>query len=204
MDLSMSTNDESVKNEHEELVELPPENQNEAEAEESQPDMAKLFEQVESELKVLQDRYLRLGAEFENYKKRADKDRQTAVRFASEGLLHELLPVLDHLEQAVIAAEHGGKNVELASTYETVVTGIKMVLKQFQDTLGRFGVQCFSAANLPFDPTKHEAVAEREDADAPEGQVLAEFQKGYMLHERLIRPARVVVAKRPKVPQADA
>lgn len=147
---------------------------------------------LKEEVAVLKDRYLRQVAEFENFKKRSERERQNSVRFASENLLQDLLPVLDHLEQALVAAEKGEQG---HAGYSTVITGVKMVLKQFQDVLGRHGIQSFSAKGQTFDPTRHEAVLEREEEGAKAGQVLEEFQKGYLLHERLVRPARVVVAK---------
>lgn len=142
-------------------------------------------QQVKEEINVLQDRFLRLAADFENFKKRAEKDRQLSVRFANESLLRDLLPVIDHLEQALIAANPS----------DMIVVGVKMVLKQFEEVLGRHGVKSFSALGLPFDPIKHEAVEERIDASVPAGQVISEHQKGYFLQDRLVRPARVVVSK---------
>ncbi|MES2504026.1 MAG: nucleotide exchange factor GrpE [Myxococcota bacterium] len=153
-------------------------------ADEQLPEPEKL---ASDELAALQDRFLRLGAEFENFKKRADRDRQSSVRFANESMLTDLLPVLDHLEQAVNAAGADSEN--------PIVTGVKMVLKQFEDTLGRHGIKSFSALGENFDPNKHEAVAENEDPAAESGKVIQEYQKGYFLNERLVRPARVVVAK---------
>ncbi len=179
---------------HEELVELAgPELVTDENLEKDREDVPHLVHKVQSEMALVQDRYLRLAAEFENFKKRSEREQQTSVRFASAGLLRDLLPVLDNLEQALLAADAGAKAED--KSYQTVITGLKMVLKHFQDTLNRFGIQSFSALGLPFDPLKHEAVMERENADVPSGQVLEEFQKGYMLHERLVRPARVVVAK---------
>lgn len=166
--------------------ELVPVEETQVEAETTiEPDMASLFVQVQAELGQVQDRYLRLAAEFENYKKRADRDRQMAVRFAGESILHDLLPVMDSLEQALVVPDAS----------ENLLAGLKMVLKQFQDALAKYGISSFSATGQIFDPQKHEAVAQIEDANVPEGHVIQEFQKGYMLNERLIRPARVVVSK---------
>lgn len=195
--MSQAPKDDQDMNEanpaHEDLVEMVDAEITEENLEKDQEDVAHLVSKVQSEMVMVQDRYLRLAAEFENYKKRAEREQQNSVRFATEGLLRDLLPVLDNLEQALLAAVAGQKPED--KSYETVITGLKMVLKHFQDTLGRFGIQSFSALGLAFDPLKHEAVMERENTDTPSGQVLEEFQKGYMLHERLVRPARVVVAK---------
>jgi molecular chaperone GrpE len=195
--MSQTTKDASTMNEsnsaHEELTEITEEKITEKKIKKDQEDVAHLVNDAQSEMMMAHDRYLRLAAEFENYKKRTEREQLNSVRFAAEGLLRDLLPVLDNLEQALLAAEAGQKTED--KSYETVITGLKMVLKHFQDTLGRFGIQSFSALGLTFDPLKHEAVLEREIANVPSGQVLEEFQKGYMLHERLVRPARVVVAK---------
>ena len=141
---------------------------------------------VKDEMGLVQDRYLRMLAEFENYKKRSERDRLASIKYANERLLEDLLPVLDHLEQA-LAATSGDAGA--------VVLGVKMVLKQFQETLERYGIQVFSAVGQPFDPSRHEAIEERADDEVPPLFVIAEYQKGYLLNERVVRPARVVVSK---------
>ena len=144
-------------------------------------------QQIQDEFGELQDRFLRLGAEFENFKKRSERDRQISIKFATESLLMDLLPVMDHLEQAVHVAPD--------APADAVLTGVKMVLKQFEDTLSKYGVKRFSALGETFDPAKHEAVAQQESSEVETGQVITEYQKGYFLHDRLVRPARVVVSK---------
>lgn len=161
------------------------ENPENPEIEQAEEQLQESEQHVQEEINTLKDQFLRLGAEFENFKKRAERDRQISVKFASESLLRDLLPVIDHLEQALQAA--GADNA--------IITGVKMVLKQFEDVLSRHGVKSFNALGEQFDPTKHEAMAEHLDDSVPAGQVIQEFQKGYFLHERLVRPARVVVAK---------
>jgi molecular chaperone GrpE len=157
------------------------------EIEQAEEQLQESEQHVNEEINALQDRFLRLGAEFENFKKRAERDRQISVKFASDSLLRDLLPVMDHLEQALQAAGAGPENA--------IVAGVKMVLKQFEDVLSRHGVKSFNALGEQFDPSKHEAMAEHLDDSVPAGQIIQEFQKGYFLHERLVRPARVVVAK---------
>ena len=147
------------------------------------------LKKLQGEFDELQDKYLRLGAEFENFKKRAERDRISAIRFANESLLLNFLPVLDHLEQAI----HAGN---ASAETDPIVAGVEMVLKQFEDTLGKYGIKRFSAVGEKFDHSKHEAMAEKEAPEGVEpGHVIEEYQKGYFLHERLVRPARVVVAK---------
>ncbi len=157
------------------------------EVEQAEHQLQESEKQVQDELGGLQDRFLRLGAEFENFKKRAERERQISIKFAVESLLMDLLPVMDHLEQAI--------SVGPESSNDAILTGVKMVLKQFEDTLGKYGVKRFSALGEAFDPSKHEAVAQQESEDTPAGQVITEYQKGYFLHDRLVRPARVVVSK---------
>ncbi|MDA0713048.1 MAG: nucleotide exchange factor GrpE [bacterium] len=157
-----------------------------------------VVDNVQDDLAEVQDRYIRLAAEFENYKKRSEREKQSAVKYASEGLLHELLPIIDNLEQALTAAKNYSSSSNDKAN-QNMVTGLTMVLKQFQDVLSRFGITSFSALGQVFDPLKHEAVSEKETNDSKPGQVVEEYQKGYLLNDRLVRAARVVVAKAPTV-----
>lgn len=149
------------------------------------------FSKMQEELGLVHDRYLRLAAEFENFKKRSERERLTSIRFANESLLSELLPVLDHLEHAIAAANN--------HTAGNVVTGVQMVLKQFKDILAKHGLKEFTSLGTPFNPNLHEALAERESLEHENGVVIEEFQRGYMLNDRLVRPARVVVSKISKI-----
>jgi molecular chaperone GrpE len=157
----------------------------------SESEIAALREQLESkeiEAKNNYDRFLRQAAEFENYKKRTSRDRDDAVRFAKESVIRDLLPILDNLERALAHASGGGDGKPL-------VEGVEMVLRSLVDTLAKHGVTQISAAGQPFDPAKHEAMAQVEtDAHEP-NSVVEELHKGYMLSERLLRPALVTVAK---------
>lgn len=140
------------------------------------------------ELKAAQDRYLRLAAEFENYKKRAQKDQVDYTKYANERLLKDLLTVLDNLQRALQHAQQpGGTN--------GLVQGVELTCKHYVETLSRFGVTEIPSVGLPFDPAVHQAVAL---VDAKEGQapnmVVAEQAKGYYLYDRVLRPAMVTVA----------
>jgi molecular chaperone GrpE len=137
-------------------------------------------------LKETHERLLRTAAEFDNFKKRALKDREDAQKFGNERLLKDLLPVMDNLERALDHAEE--KN------FAQVLEGVKLVQKLFESTLAKSGAVGFSAVGKAFDPTLHEALMQQE-SDAPQGTVVSEMAKGYKLNERLIRPAAVVVAK---------
>jgi molecular chaperone GrpE len=137
-------------------------------------------------LKETHDRLLRSAAEFDNFKKRALKEKEDAQKFGTERMLKDFLPVMDNLERAL---DHAGEQNQAQ-----VIEGVKLVQKLFESTLAKHGVQGFSAVGKPFDPTVHEALMQQ-DSDAPAGTVLSEMAKGYKLNERLVRPAAVVVSK---------
>lgn len=138
------------------------------------------------------DRLLRATADLENYKKRAARERQEAVKYANESLLEKLIPVLDNFDMAVAAA-----NNPQSSSVESIRTGIAMIGSQLKAVMLEAGLEEIDATNKPFDANWHEAVSQQESAEAPEGQVLQQLRKGYKLRERLLRPATVVVAKKP-------
>jgi molecular chaperone GrpE len=143
------------------------------------------------------DRLLRTAADFENFKKRAARERIEAAQSANVALLQKLLPVLDHFEMAQTAAQTAGNN-KLAS----LQTGIAMIQQQLKGILAETGLEEIDAAGKPFDPMLHEAVSQMETADVPEGRVFQQIRKGYKLRDRLLRPAAVVVAKKPAAPPA--
>jgi molecular chaperone GrpE len=142
-------------------------------------------EKAESDLR---DRYLRLAAEFDNFRKRTIKEKAEYVKYANESLIRELLPVLDNFERAMA---HAGPETDPTSLAE----GVKLILSQVQASLGRFGVRAESALGKPFDPLVHEAVSQVPSAEHPPHTVIDEIQKAYFLHDRLIRPALVTVSK---------
>ncbi len=147
---------------------------------------------LEQELADLRDRSMRTLADFDNYRKRAERERQEARRFALLEPMRDLLEVVDNLQRAVSA---GGSADDLKK-------GIEMIVRQLDELLKRHGVVPVEAEGQPFDPTVHEAVARTESADVHEPIVGEEYQKGYMLHDRLVRPARVVVTV-PAAPSTD-
>ena len=141
----------------------------------------------DEELKLINDKYLRLAAEFDNYKRLAQRDQRDQIRFGNEQLLKELLPVVDNLERAIKAAKDN-------KSYEGLVTGVDLTLKQLQGVLGKFGVQYIPTMGLPFDPSGHQAVASVPSTQVPDQHVVEEFQRGYRLHDRILRPAMVTVS----------
>ena len=157
-------------------------------AEPQAPAAAPKEKDKEKELADLQDRYLRVAADFDNFKKRAAKERQELLKYANENLAKQLLEVLDNLERARSHAETADK--------ESLLHGVQLVETIALQTLEKFGIRRYSALNKPFDPAHHEAVQEV-SAEAPAGSVLYELQKGYTYHDRLLRPSRVVLSKGP-------
>lgn len=141
------------------------------------------------EAERLQERLLRLQAEFDNYKKRMAREKAEFLKFATESLLLEFLPVLDNLERAVASAR-----VESANR-EAVADGIEMIVRLFRSTLDKAGVKPMEAAGQPFDPGLHQAIAQVETADGPENLVVEEVQKGYFLEGRVLRAAMVKVSR---------
>lgn len=158
-------------------------------------DKIKKIEELEEKLKEEHERLLRLAAEFDNYKKIAQNQQSQSIKYANESILHNFLPVIDNLEMAIKC----GNGIEEKAGKDLLV-GVEMVLKLFAESLAKLGVKSFSGLGKKFDPALYEAVSDEETTLEEEGMVLREYQKGYMLHERLLRPARVVVAKKPKNP----
>jgi molecular chaperone GrpE len=138
------------------------------------------------------DRLLRTTADFDNFKKRAAREKQEAIKFANEGLLQKLVPLLDNFEMALAASQQ-----PRTEAVQSLQTGIQMVYQQLKNVLTESGLEEVEALGKPFDPNLHEAVSQKESAEAPEGQVLQQLRRGYKLRDRLLRPASVVVAKKP-------
>ncbi len=143
----------------------------------------------EQEVERLQDRLLRLQAEFENYKKRMAREKAEFLKFATENVLLEFLPVLDNLERAIASARTD------TSAREAVVEGIEMVARLFRSALEKAGVKPMDAVEKPFDPTLHHAVAQVERRSGPDNTVVEEIRKGYLLEGRVLRAAMVKVSR---------
>ena len=147
------------------------------------------LEQVQLELSETKDSFLRLAAEFENYKRRIERERGLALKYAEEQILKELLPSIDNLERAI---EQGQKT----HNAEDLLAGVELTYKGMVSTLEKFELISMESVGEPFDPNVHEALAMEESAEVDPNCVLREFEKGYMYKDRLIRPAKVVVAKK--------
>jgi molecular chaperone GrpE len=165
-------------------------------AEISAADLAALKERLETAEKT-RDEYLKLAkmarADFENYQIRARRDQAEERRYAQMPLAHDLLAPLDNLERAIAAAKQSGDTGALAQ-------GVNMVVAQLLDVLKRHGITRIEADGKPFDPNLHQAVMQQPAADKPPNTVLQVLEQGYMMHERVLRPARVVVSAAPAPP----
>ena len=158
--------------------------------------LAVALEQRTKEAAEANEKYLRTYADFENYRKRMQRDQADFRKYANEQLALELLTVIDHLG---LALKHAG------GSGEGLQQGVEMVYKQFRDVLEKFGIKPFKAEGEPFDPAMHDAMMQVETADAPENTVVQVFQDGYFYHEKVLRHAKVGVAKRPSgAPPAPA
>jgi molecular chaperone GrpE len=147
-------------------------------------------ERLRAELAALQDRHLRLQAEFDNFRKRQQRDREDAARRTKERILGEIAGVVDNLERALTHASDPGASPESLSQ------GVDLVVKQLREVLGRFGAVPIAALGEPFDPHLHEAMTRVETSgDPPDGTVVEEYRRGYLLDGKVLRPALVAVAK---------
>ena len=201
----------NVNENQEDQQEISPELESQAQAEEAEIEQEEPFDpetadgeallakyrELEAELSEAQERVLRTAADAENFKKRLQREKEEQTRYANESLIRELLTVIDNLERAL---EHSGSE----SDQEGLVEGLNMTLKSFLDTLTRFGCTQVEAEGKPFDPNFHEAVSQEESADHKPNTVLNELQKGYVLKERLLRPAMVLVSKRSSKQDTDS
>ena len=154
-------------------------------------ELKKKLEEKEKEIKEHHDRLLRLAADFENYKKRATKEKEDWTKFANEDLIRAILPFLDNLERAV-------NHAQKVSDTGVLIEGVRLTLQQLLQTLNKFGLSTFESVGKPFDPTVHEAMLVVETDKHEPNQVVEEFQKGYLLNDRLLRPATVSVSKAPE------
>jgi molecular chaperone GrpE len=148
-----------------------------------------LLAEKEQEAKDNYDKWLRSIAEFENFKKRHEREKAEFMRMANESLVKDFLPVLDSLDRAL-------KHTEGNEVPQSFIEGIELVRKGFVSALEKHGVKEIEALGEKFDPNFHEAVMQQENPDVEDNTVLFETQKGYMLHDRLLRPSMVIVSKK--------
>ncbi|MGD2079706.1 MAG: nucleotide exchange factor GrpE [Nitrospirota bacterium] len=146
---------------------------------------------AEERLAELDERYVRLYAEFENYKKKSARDREELARYVREELVYDLMPSLDHLE---IALQHAVEQEDSAGLKQ----GVEMTLRELYRTLEKYGLKSIEALGQPFDPEYHHAISQAERDDIEEGTVVEVFRKGYMLGDKVLRAAMVSVSRKPE------
>ena len=160
----------------------------ETEVSDKEPTVEERAADAESKYKEMQDRYLRLNAEFDNYKKRMMRENSDRLKYFNMELIKELLPSVDNLERAI---SHAGDD---KSDLENMIEGLQMVYKGMQEAFGKFGVSEIESIGKEFDPNCHQAVGMIESQEVPENHVAEECLKGYYLHDRIIRPTMVRVS----------
>ncbi len=155
--------------------------------------LTQALEQKAKEAAEAHDKYLRTSADFDNYRKRMQRDLADFRKYANEQMARELLSVVDHLSLAIKHA------VEAGESNDGLRQGVELVHKQLHDVLEKFGITSFSSQGEPFDPAKHDAIMQEETAAVPENTVVQVFQEGYLYHDKVLRHARVSVSKKPAV-----
>lgn len=153
------------------------------------PEAESEFVRVRREAGENYDRLVRISADFENYKKRVEREKTEFIKYANEELIKDFLSVIDNLERAM---DHAKKDADA----QGLIQGVEMILKQFKDLLAKYGVREIKALKEPFDPNLHEAMMHEVVDDHDENIVIDEFQKGYILKDRLLRPSMVKVSKK--------
>jgi len=153
-------------------------------------DMAAALEDALNKLQESEDKVLRLAADFENSKKRLERERETSLKYAEENILKELLPGIDNIERAMDLGREAG-------SIESLLEGVELTRNGLLATLEKYGVKAIDSIGQPFDPNIHEALAMEETDTLEPNMVLREFQKGYFYKDRLLRPAKVIVSKPP-------
>ena len=156
-------------------------------------DLETRLKALEQEKNDLSDRLLRTMAEFDNYRKRVTREKEGLIKYGTERIAFEILPVVDNFERALEQSHQ-------ATDPGALVDGLKMILKQLMAALEKFEIKPFHSIGEQFNPEIHEAMAQQEHPDHEDNTVIEQFQKGYMLGERMLRPARVLVSRAPATP----
>lgn len=154
---------------------------------EGSPELQQALEAKADECKALNEKYLRLAAEFDNYKRLAQRDQRDQIKYGNEQILKELLPVVDNLERAI-------KSSKGTNSADALTQGVELTLKQLVGALTKFGVTAVESVGQTFDPATQQAVAQVPSDTVPENHVVDEYQKGYLLQDRILRAAMVTVS----------
>lgn len=163
---------------------------------EPEPEPEETLDSLRAERDELAERVLRQAAEHENYKKRSEREKAEFFKRANQSMAGDLLPVIDNLERALAAARETGGD-------QSMIDGLEMIHQELMRVLERHGLEPIEALGQPFDPEYHEAMMQQEDPDQPSNTVIDQVQKGYLFQDRLLRPAMVVVSKRPESQNDD-
>jgi len=159
--------------------------------------LARALEQKAKEAAEAHDKYLRTSADFDNYRKRMQRDLADFRKYANEQMARELLSVVDHLSLAIKHAAEAGE------TSDGLRQGVELVYKQLRDVLEKFGITSFASQGEPFDPAKHEAIMQEPTDAVPENMVVQVFQEGYLYHDKVLRHARVSVSRKPQAGEQE-
>ncbi len=165
-------------------------------------ELSEKVEALQAERDELNDRVLRKAAEFENYRRRMDREKKRRHEAGMLEVIEPILEVLDDFERSIDAAEELQETQDPESAYESLKGGVEMVFRKFRDTLETLGVEPIEAEGKPFDEELHEAMMRQPSEDAEPGTVLQEIRKGYRMDDRVIRHSRVVVASEPSGDEA--
>jgi len=168
-----------------------------SDAQEVPPGLKELLGELKAEAARNWDLYLRERADLENSRKRSQREKEEAIRFANDRLLKEMIPVLDNLERAV---DHAGEQ----ENDQGLLEGVNMTISMFRKVLDEFGVKPIESVGTAFDPNLHQAMGQLETEEQPPNAVAVELQKGYLLNDRLLRPSLVMVAKPPAADPGQA
>ena len=187
--IKIETGSKKVKSKENEPEQTTPDEQTINGEEDPMKALEAKFEAKEKEAEENYDRLLRLSAEFENYKKRSSREIEELRKFANQSLIKEMLSVVDNLELAMNST-NGHKAID-----KDLLQGLEMTHREILKVFEKFNVKPIDAKGQPFDPTFHEAVMQEETNDYAKNTVINEMQRGYMIHDRLLRPSMVVVAK---------
>lgn len=199
---SKNFEDETLENDQEQVEEQDQENTQEEALEETEEEQENIEESLRDEIASLKDQLLRAVAETENIRKRSDKEKQDMSKYAITGFARDVLAVSDNLRRALesIPEEEKEKNALI----KTIVEGVEMTESTLLDTLKKHGVEKISPLNEPFDHNFHQAMMEIPNSDQPDGTVVQVLQAGYVIKDRLLRPALVGVAKGGQKKEAQA
>lgn len=168
---------------------IPDSGKDEDKADDTTEGLESRLEAAENNAKESYDRLLRVSAEFDNYKKRSSREIDEFRKFANEALINKMLPVVDNIERALNSANNTKADAP------GIVEGLEMTLDEILKVFEAFGVKRYESLNKEFNPNIHQAVIHEEAEDVKENIITKEFQKGYMIHNRLLRPAMVAVSK---------